>query len=207
MTPIYHITHIRNFSSILEQGGLWCDGIAEDRRLADVDIAHAHIKARRKRKKVPVGSGGCLADYVPFYFAPRSPMLYAIDRGAVQGYRGGQTSVLHLVTSTEAIARRGLAYVFSDGHAVMALSDFFDDLRLLDAIDWEIMRARFWADTDEDPDRKRRRQAEFLVHLFVPWDLFTEIAVVKQDIGREVQELLLGQDHRPDVRVRQEWYY
>ncbi len=207
MTPIYHITHLRNLGSILEEGGLWCDGIADDRGLADIDIAHAHIKARRQRTKVPAGPGGCLADYVPFYFAPRSPMLYAIHTGAVAGYSGGQASVLHLVTSAEAVAQRGLDYVFTDGHAVMALSDFFDDLRDLDAIDWQIMRERFWADTDEDPDRKRRRQAEFLVREFLPWDLITDIAVLERDIADQVQQLLSGHDHRPEVRVHRRWYY
>ncbi len=207
LTPIYHITHLRNLTSILDEGGLWCDGIADDRNLADVDIAHAHIKARRQRKKVPAGAGGCLADYVPFYFAPRSPMLYAIHTGAVAEYRGDQASVVHLVASAEMVAQRGLAYVFSDGHAVMALSDFFDDLRGLDAIDWQIMRERFWADTDEDPDRKRRRQAEFLVHRFLPWNLVTEIGVLQRGTGQEVRQLLRSQEHRPEVRERRGWYY
>ena len=80
MTAIYHITHLRNLQNILRDGGLWCDHIVEERNLAHVSIAYQHIKDRRARKQVPCGPGGTVSDYVPFYFAPRSPMLYVINR-------------------------------------------------------------------------------------------------------------------------------
>lgn len=32
----------------------------------------------------------------------------------------------------------------------------------LERLDWNAIRSRHWADTPEDPDRKRRKQAEFL---------------------------------------------
>ena len=51
----------------------------------------------------------------------------------------------------------------------MRFTDFFDDLKDLDKIDWDLMQSRYWNDTNDDPDRKRRRQAEFLVHEFFPW--------------------------------------
>ena len=122
MTQLYHITHIQNLPSILAHGGLWCDNSRQERNLGTIGIAHDHIKQRRARKRVPLGAQGTLADYVPFYFAPRSPMLYAIHMGSVAGYNGGQISVLHLVFEVEHIVRRGLTYVFTDGHADMAIS-------------------------------------------------------------------------------------
>src|SRR5262245_34367144 len=108
MIFIYHITHLRNLPSVLEEGGLWCDGEAARRGLCAVAIAHGHIKQRRARRTVPVGPRGSLADYVPFYFAPRSPMLYALHQGGVEGYEGGQEEVLHLVASTDRILQERL---------------------------------------------------------------------------------------------------
>ena len=95
---------------------------------------------------------------MPFYFAPRSPLLYTINRGNVPGYAGGQAPILHLVSSAQRIEATGLGFVFTDGYAIMSLTEFFHDLGQLDRIDWQLMRARQWADTQTDSDRKRRRQ-------------------------------------------------
>ena len=59
------------------------------------------------------------------------------------------------------IAAAKAGFVFTDGHAIMQLSKFYDDLGYLTEIDWDIMEEKYWRDTIEDPDRKRRRQAEF----------------------------------------------
>jgi L-alanine-DL-glutamate epimerase-like enolase superfamily enzyme len=206
MPPIYHITHLRNLPSIVECGGLWCDGEAASQNLCAVDIAHDHLKARRANCPVPVGPGGVLADYVPFYFAPRSPMLFVIHKGAVAGYQGGQEEVVYLVSATERIAGENLLFTFTDGHAVIRLSRFFDDLTDLDQIDWPLMRDPFWRDTDEDRDRKRRRQAEFLVHRFVPLRCFLGIGVMTQAVAGRVAEIL-GPSSDLVVKVRQSWYY
>ena len=117
MTAIYHITHLRNLPNILKDGGLWCDHIVSEGNLAHVSIAHQHIKDRRAAKHVPVSAGGTLAEYVPFYFAPRSPMLYAIHRGNVIGYAEGQKPILHLVSSAEAVQKAKIPFAFTDGHA------------------------------------------------------------------------------------------
>jgi hypothetical protein len=134
-------------------------------------------------------------------------MLYAIHMGSVEGYNGGQASVVHLVFEVEHVVRDGLTYVFTDGHADMALSRFFDVTTELDHIDWQIMRERYWSDTDADGDRTRRRQAEFRVHQFVPWSLCTEIGVINARIEHEVSSILQAATHRPRVIVRRQWYY
>ena len=134
-------------------------------------------------------------------------MLYAIWRGAVQGYRGGQLNVAHLVASVEQVAEERLQFAFTDGHADMAFSQFFADLAALDQVDWQIMGATYWNDTQEDGDRSRRRQAEFLVHRFFPWTLITEIGVMTQGVAQAVQGMLQNAAHQPHVTVRRRWYY
>ena len=88
-------------------------------------------------------------------------MLYVISRGGVEGYTDGQEPVIHLRSTAEAVKKAGLSWVFTEGHADMGYTDFFDDLKDLDKIDWDLMQARYWHDTNNDPDRTRRRQAEF----------------------------------------------
>lgn len=207
MTEIYHITHIRNLPNIIKDDGLWCDHIVSERNLAHVSIAHQHIKDRRAAKQVPCSTGGTLADYVPFYFAPRSPMLYAIHRGNVVGYQGGQAAVLHLVSSAEKVAKAKLSFTFTDGHAEMDISRFFVKLKDLEQIDWKIMGEIIWRDTLQDGDRKRRRQAEFLVHQFLPLNLIEEIGVANETTAKEVKILLKAIVRKPVLKIVPAWYY
>lgn len=153
---------------------------------------------------VPVSGAGTLHDYVPFYFAPRSSMLFTISRGNVPSCPEGQTSVVHLVSSVERVSDSNLPFVFTDGHGIMALTNYYDDLSLLKALDWELMKARYWADTLSDPDRKRRRQAEFLVRDFFPWSLTTDVGVISDTVRQQVKEATGGS---VPVMIRPNWYY
>jgi hypothetical protein len=156
---------------------------------------------------LPGGENGTLADYAPFYFAPRSPMLYAIHRKNVEGVAARQEEIVHLVSSCEAVLDAGLAFTFTDGHAIMEFSEFYDDLRHLDKVDWEIMRERYWNDQDGTGERPRRRQAEFLVRTALPWALITEIGAMTPAIANQAQEIVGRATHKPAVTVQSGWYY
>jgi hypothetical protein len=135
-------------------------------------------------------------------------MLFAIHKGTVEGYAGGQLEVLHLFSTAEAVAATGLGWVLSDGHAEMApLTSFYNRLADLDKIDWEIMKSRYWFDSDDHPDRKRRRQAEFLVHDFFPWELIQGIGVFNETMVARVHEILESANHKPEVSIKRGWYY
>ena len=110
------------------------------------------------------------------------------------------------------IIRSGVAYdshkyVFTDGHAEMDISDFYEDLANLKEIDWDIMKATYWRDTNEDNDRKRRRQAEFLVHNTLPWHCMTEVGVISPKVAAVVTAALATVAHKPTVAVHRDWYY
>jgi hypothetical protein len=207
LIAIYHITHIRNLTGIVARGCLLCDSQRRAENIDAVSIAYDHLKSRRAETSVRVCQGGTLEDYVPLYFAPRSPMLFAIHKGRVPSMRDGQDKVIYLVTSAEAVRDAGLAFAFTDGHAVMRVSAQYDDLACLSEIDWDIMEKRYWADTNEDPDRSRRRQAEFLVYGELPWDLVSEVAVASSSMREQVGRILTGATHRSNVAVRPSWYY
>ncbi len=135
-------------------------------------------------------------------------MLFVIHKGSVPGYFGGQTEVVHLVSTIERAEVAGLEWVFTDGHAEMApLTDFYDDLADLKKLDWGLMQSHYWFDTDDDPDRMRRRQAEFLVHDFFPWELVDSIGVCNDIMAAHVHEILETAAHKPQVVIERSWYY
>jgi ssDNA thymidine ADP-ribosyltransferase, DarT len=92
-TAVYHITYIENLASIVRAGQLDCDNGCVAAAIEPVSIAYSSLKEQRARTEVTVASGGTLADYVPFYYAPRSPMLYTIWRGNVIEYAGSQDDI------------------------------------------------------------------------------------------------------------------
>lgn len=204
---LYHITHLDNLPGILRGDCLHCHRQMSVGGLHSVNIAYPDIQDRRATTQVPCGPGGVLHDYVPFYFAPRSPMLFALHRNQVEGYSGGQTPIIHLVTSIARLTETGHQFVYSDGHATMSFSRFFTDVTDLDQIDWPVMREQYWNDTPEDPDRKRRRQAEFLVHNRVDWTAMIGIGVIDVRVEARVNAILAEHNVTAPVRVRRHWYY
>lgn len=206
-TPIYHITHLSNLTSILAIAGLGSNSTMQQQGIGYINLANQNIQSRRAKVTVPCGAGGTLTDYVPFYFAPRSPMLYAIHQGNVPTYSEGQESLIYLVSTVEAVQQANLSFVFTDGHGIMALTQFFDDPADLNQVDWQVMALKYWFDTPEDNDRKRRRQAELLVHQFFPWQLITEIGVMHHSVKAEVEKCLQTTTHQPEVILRRNWYY
>ncbi|OYT75841.1 MAG: hypothetical protein CFK49_01090 [Armatimonadetes bacterium JP3_11] len=202
---IYHITHIENLVNIVKEGRLYCDVRAA--QYMSHSIAYSHLKRKRKQRAVPIEPKGTLANYVPFYFAPRSPMLYAIHTGYVRNGLS-QTEIIYLVTSVEAVARQGKPFVFTDRHPLSISARFSNDLSHLDHyVDWNVMRSEYWCDSPNHPDRKSRRQAEFLVYQQLEWHLIEQIGVYDSTRLDAVLQLLRHATHQPPVAVRRDWYY
>ncbi len=53
VTPIYHITHLRNLRAILEAGGLMAYSVLAGRNIPHVNIAHQTIQDRRAATRLP----------------------------------------------------------------------------------------------------------------------------------------------------------
>lgn len=158
--------------------------------------------------EVPVGRGGTLHDYVPFYFCPRPPMLYAIGypKPGEMKYTDGQRKIIHLVAVAEEVAqRRDLDFIFTDRHAVKAYARFFEDLRYLNELTWEAINTRYWS----EGETRELKQAEFLVSPYFPWELIRSIGVIDKEISKEVVKVLDRHPnaHRPLIHVRSDWYY
>ncbi|NKY49720.1 DUF4433 domain-containing protein [Nocardia vermiculata] len=188
--------------------GLCSDSEASVRGLTKVSIAYDHIKARRARRRVGAGPQGTLADYVPFYLAPRSPMLYAIHSGNVSAEAADCTRIVYLCTTSQHLRDQGRTVVTTDRHAASALAEFTtDDQVFASSVDWQVMAAKYWKDTADDPDRSDRRQAELLVHHRVPWDNILVIATANEPVHTEVRTVLGKFGITTKVVVRPNWYF
>lgn len=208
-TKIYHITHIKNLPQIIHSGGMWASSKLGEQKISAQEIAYSTLKQRRAGKQVPLAAGGTLADYVPFYFANRSPMLYAIHKNQVPDYTDGQGKILYLVSSVGAVIGSSCQWCFTDGHAVEAWSQFFctqEDLST--CVNWKVIASWSWRNTVMEPDRKREKQAEFLVHQFFPWGLVEAIGVQNRQMKQNVIDVLATQASPcPQVSVEPKWYY
>lgn len=206
---IYHITHVENLPAILTYGGLWSDVVMNDRGGPTASIGMSNIKQRRLRLPLKCHEGDRVGDYVPFYFCPRSIMLFLIHRAnhPELTYRGGQEPIIHLeadlretVTWAEEQGRR---WAFSLSNAGAAYTEFRSRLDQIDEIDWEAV-----ATTDfRGQEVKERKQAEFLLREFFPWHLVRRIGVCSASIQSRVLRELSGSGSRPVIEIRRDWYY
>ena len=204
---LFHFTHVDNLPTIVTEG-LLCDSATAAGDLLRTDIAQREVKSRRRNMVVPAAPGGVVADYVPFYFAARSPMLYVIYKGDISTYGGGQDGLIYLVTDINSIVHRELDVVFTDRNAATSYARFSNRIdQLDDLVEWPLMETRYWNDTPAAPDRMARRMAEFLVHRRVPWDVFCELASRTAEDATRAQDILASVNVNLAVRVRPDWYY
>ncbi len=208
-TPIYRFLHIDNLPVVLQRGGLHAPNRPPNDGLTYKAIHNVEIQEKRADRRVTAGPGGVIHDYVPFYFGFLSPMMFNLKTGRVAGYSEGQEPLIYLVTSAQSIQASDTRFVFSDGHGIAVFTSWFDDLANLERVDWGMVYQRYWTDNTNDMDRQRRKQAEFLIHGFCPWDLVSELAVIDEVRQQAVEAILArfpAEMHRP-VNVRPQWYY
>jgi hypothetical protein len=186
---VYHFTHMDNIHQIYADGAIYADTVIANGSQSPIECADQGIKSRRRTMPVKVAPYGFVADYVPFYFAPRSPMMYSIARGNVSTFEGSADELVYLVTTIRAVQDSGIPWVKCDGNCATLTTDHYDDWAQGEAaIDWNVMQARIWKNTDEDGDRKRRRSAELLVHQAFPIHLVSGIIVKTGSIGQAIRQ-------------------
>lgn len=202
-TTIVHFTHVRNLPGMV-QHGLRSDAVCRGQGLTQVEVGDLDIRERRLTLPVGTGPGGFVGDYVPFYFGPRSPMMFRL-RKTDEHFLAEYDEIVYLVTTIEAVEGAGRTWVASDRNAALAVADFVCTTAELDShIDWDLIAAKYWGDY---PDGKERRMAELLVHGSLPWGCVEEIVVRSEATRRSVSGLLAGAGHAPPVIVRGGWYF
>ncbi len=207
---IYHITHVANLPDIIADAALVSDSTMIARGGPAATIGMIGIKKRRVEEyHVGCHPGHTVGQFVPFYFCPRSIMLYVIHRANhdALAYRGGQDSILHLEADLHRVIRwadeRGRLWAFSLSNAGAAYATFLNRVEHLNQLNWPAIAA-----TDfRQPDVKEGKQAEFLVLDEFPWELVTRIGVRSAEIQSAVGSAIGAARHRPPIEVQRGWYY
>ena len=115
---IFRITHIDNLPWILANG-LHCAKGVQDPPF--VSIGNPDLITKRAIHRVPEPPGGTLADYVPFYFTPRSPMLMNISTGWKGITKRANDEIVVIVSSIASLVANDIPFLFTDRHAYSRL--------------------------------------------------------------------------------------
>lgn len=204
---IYHIAHVDRLPSIVATGGLLSDALVQTQTLGGTMIGMNNIKQRRLTElQLDSHPGLFVGACVPFYFCPRSVMLFLIHRhNGELIYQGGQAPIIHLQADLGAAVAWANAqparWAFTNSNAGSRYFEDYDDLAQLGKIDWSAVQATRWSQCKEG------KQAEFLLEHRFPWHLIERIGVQSANVYRQVVNALPANGHRPTVEVRPEWYY
>jgi hypothetical protein len=215
---LFHITAIDNLPSIMQRGALLAKNVAHTENAVYANIAHAGAQGARARKLMPTPPGGQLHDYVPFYFAPRSPMLMAIHGGKVAGCAFKQEDIVHFETTVANLLTLGQGYVFFDRNATLDYSKAYTDVRHLGAVAWDLLHetpqldgfCKYFQNRRNElryADRMEKRQAEFLVRSEVLLGSLTRIGVCTDTAARRVRDIVTAAGVALRVEACPQWYF
>jgi hypothetical protein len=207
---IYHITHVDNLGAIIADGGLVSDRQMVGRGGPVQAIGMSAIKLRRVEElEVACHPGTKVGDYVPFYFCPRSVMLFVIHRAnhPELNYRGGQEPIVHLEADLHDVVKwaedNERPWAFSLSNAGAYYTQFSAEVVELNRLDWTAI-----ASLDFRPaEVKERKQAEFLLFDQFPLTLVQRIGVKSAAIQARAIAAIAGASHRPVVEARPDWYF
>jgi hypothetical protein len=144
---IYHILHLSKLASVTEQGGLFSDAEMRHRPPIGVTIGMNKIKDRRLQIALSSHKNLKVGDCVPFYFCPRSIMLYMFykDNHPDITYHGGQEPIIHLVAdlykTVEWANNNHHRWAFTSSNAGSGYFEDFRDLHDLSKVDWNAVNA------------------------------------------------------------------
>ncbi len=204
---IYHITPLENLQAMIQTGWLFSDAHMVAQGIQNTNIGMSEIKQRRLGLPIAGLEGICVGACVPFYFCPRSIMLYILhcrNHPSIT-YRGGQENIIHLEADLLEVVQyaqqHGQPWAFSLSNAGAVYTEFRTDWQHLSEINWQAVEASDFRSSEI----KEGKQAEFLLHGAFPWSLVRRIGVKSNLVKSQVQELLGA--HQPLLEWTPNWYY
>lgn len=210
MYKIYHIVHIDRLSSIINNQGLFSDEIINSGNFNGTTIGMTNIKDRRLNECTIASHNHELyvGQCVPFYFCPRSVMLYMMHvKNENLTYKGGQEPIIHLVADLQNTVsyadKNNLRWAFTSSNAGSYFFESFSDLNDLSKLNWTAINANNWS------SNRDAKQSEFLIENCFHWDLIEFIGVYDQNTYDLVSNIInkIPGSNKPKVGIKRKWYY
>jgi hypothetical protein len=179
---VYHFTSAHNLASVLEHG-LLCTNVKKSKGITHIDVANAGIQGRRSRMLVPGAGGKCVHDYVPFYFAQKTPMQLAV----LNKKNVDQELIIYFAVPLRIMESRPGVY-FTDASANTEDPPTFypgsaaENLTLLN---WAAIDSAKWKYPDEE---RHQKMAELLIPESVSLEEIEYIVVWNDAVGNEVKK-------------------
>ena len=201
---IFRIMHRENVPWILDHGLHAANGKVLDPNFKN--IGNADLISKRSKRRVNVGPGGTLSDYIPFYFTPFSIMMYNIHTGYNVQQIANEDIVI-LVSSLPRLIELKIPYVFTDQHAYPLMAGYYTELEHLDKIDWTILNRRDFRHDPDDPGKKERYQAEALVWKQMPISALLGICCCTTGVHEQLRRAVNQRGLQLDITVQRNWYF
>lgn len=180
---IYYIVHIDRIDSILSDGFLYSDSYMHAvHKPVGSRIGISNLKDKRLTRDIPCHENLKVGACVPFYYCPRSIMLYLLYRGNHPNvdYKDGQSKIVHLQFALDKVFEwaqaNGKRVAVTDRNAGSVFFDAWPSLDGLQHLDRAAINANDWKSC------KEHKQAEFLVEDCVPTHLIERIGVLSSGV-------------------------
>lgn len=114
------------------------------------------------------------------------------------GHRGilkrPQDEIVFIVCEVFDIVKHCNQWVFTDGHPKTKITGFYNNLKYLNELNWETINSKLWKNTDENPDRMRQKQAEFMVYNHIPVQCIKGLIVKNNKQKSEINQIVAKLD-------------
>ena len=186
---IFHFTDIHNLDSIIKNG-LLCTNVKNEKGIKHKNIANMTIQERRATMDVPVGPGGKVHDYVPFYFSSMNPMLLTLlnQKNVDQQY------IIYFCVKIDRLEKEDAVFTNASANTLEPPT-FYEETDKLNKLNWDLIDSRKWGGwTDEE---RHQKMAEALIHTKVDISEVNTILVYNEGIKNAVEQVFKANEVVP----------
>lgn len=202
---LHYMTHIDNAPSIFKHGILSRNQVKK-LGIEHKDISSPTVQNSRLWQKLEFGK--TLYDYVPLYFAVKTPMQYVITTSAPTKNRkiviSNEDLIFIDIDALKVFQIPGI--IFTDGNSASSNTNFFYDVSKLCNLDWEVIHGPgdYEGTKGEcySKEWQRKRASEVLVPDCVPVELFSRIVLFSKDAATKLYRSVRKVTDWPKIKMK-----